>query len=148
MTIKSGSEVTLSYMLTYDDAEGELIEETSSEEPMTFSFGKGEMLDAFEDKLLGKKVSEEFSFTLTPLQAFGPIQEELIVEYPKDNFLVDGELDEDFLQEGEVIEMTDEDDNVLEGMIEENKVNSVLVNFNHPLAGESIHFKGVITEVS
>ena len=44
--------------------------------------------------------------------------------------------------------MTDDDENVFEGMIEENKVNTVLVNFNHPLAGESIHFKGIITKVS
>ncbi|MFT5011155.1 MAG: FKBP-type peptidyl-prolyl cis-trans isomerase 2, partial [Pseudomonadales bacterium] len=46
MTIKTGSEVTLLYKLTYDNAEGELIEETTTEEPMSFSFGKGEMLDA------------------------------------------------------------------------------------------------------
>jgi len=148
MTIKSGSEVTLLYKLTYDNADGELIEETTAELPMTFCLGKGEMLDAFEDGLAGKKVSEEFSFTLTPEQAYGEIQEELIVEYPKDSFLVEGELDEDFLQEGEVIEMTDDDGNIFEGMIEENKINSVLVNFNHPLAGESIHFKGLITKVS
>ena len=148
MTIKTGSEVTLLYKLTYDNAEGELIEETTTEEPMSFSFGKGEMLDAFEEKLAGKKGSEEFSFTLTPEQAYGEIQDELVVEYTKDSFLVEGELDEDFLQEGEWIEMTDDDENVFEGMIEENKVNTVLVNFNHPLAGESIHFKGIITKVS
>ena len=69
MTIKTGSEVTLLYKLTYDNAEGELIEETTKEEPMSFSFGKGEMLDAFEEELAGKKGSEEFSFTLTPEQA-------------------------------------------------------------------------------
>jgi len=148
MTIKTGSEVTLLYKLTYDNAEGELIEETTTEEPMSFSFGKGEMLDAFEEELAGKKGSEEFSFTLTPEQAYGEIQDELVVEYAKDSFLVEGELDEDFLQEGEWIEMTDDDENVFEGMIEENKVNTVLVNFNHPLAGESIHFKGLITKVS
>jgi FKBP-type peptidyl-prolyl cis-trans isomerase SlyD len=148
MTIKTGSEVTLLYKLTYDNAEGELIEETTTEEPMSFSFGKGERLDAFEEKLAGKKGSEEFSFTLTPEQAYGEIQDELVVEYTKDSFLVEGELDEDFLQEGEWIEMTDDDENVFEGMIEENKVNTVLVNFNHPLAGESIHFKGIITTVS
>jgi FKBP-type peptidyl-prolyl cis-trans isomerase SlyD len=148
MTIKTGSEVTLLYKLTYDNAEGELIEETTTEEPMSFSFGKGEMLDAFEEELAGKKGSEEFSFTLTPEQAYGEVQVELVVEYTKDSFLVEGELDEDFLQEGEWIEMTDDDENVFEGMIEENKVNTVLVNFNHPLAGESIHFKGLITKVS
>jgi FKBP-type peptidyl-prolyl cis-trans isomerase SlyD len=148
MTIKTGSEVTLLYKLTYDNAEGELIEETTTEEPMSFSFGKGEMLDAFEEELAGKKGSEEFSFTLTPEQAYGEVQGELVVEYTKDSFLVEGELDEDFLQEGEWIEMTDDDENVFEGMIEENKVNTVLVNFNHPLAGESIHFKGIITKVS
>ena len=148
MTIKTGSEVTLLYKLTYDNAEGELIEETTKEEPMSFSFGKGEMLDAFEEELAGKKGSEEFSFTLTPEQAYGEVQGELVVEYTKDSFLVEGELDEDFLQEGEWIEMTDDDENVFEGMIEENKVNTVLVNFNHPLAGESIHFKGIITKVS
>ncbi len=148
MTIKKGSQVTLLYKLTYDGADGELIEETGKDEPLSFEFGTGDMLDAFEHELIDLKASEEFSFSLTPEQAYGPFQEDLLVEYSKDSFLVEGEIDEDFLQEGEVLEMTDEEGNIFEGMIDENKTNSVVVNFNHPLAGETIHFKGAISEVS
>ncbi len=148
MNIHKGTKVTLHYTLTYDHEDGELIEETQDDEPLTFTMGEEEMLDAFEEKILGLNVSDKFSFTLEPNKAFGPIQEELIAEYAKEHFMVEGEIDEDFLQEGEIIEMTDEDENILTGIIEENKVNSVVVNFNHPLAGEKLHFKGFITQVS
>jgi len=146
--ITAGSEIELQYTLTYDNDNGELIEETTPEDPLLFKLGQGEMLDAFEEKLLGLTDGSEFSFTLEPEKAYGPFQEVLLAEYAKSIFLVDDEIDEDFLQEGELIEMKDEDGNFFEGMIEENKKNSIVVNFNHPLAGESIHFKGTITKVS
>lgn len=146
--IKNGASVALQYRLTYDNKDGELIEETTDDLPLVFTMGNNEMLDSFEQRLLGLSPSDQFSFTLNADEAYGSYQENLLVEYPKDSFLVEGELDEDFLQEGEVIEMTDDDDNVFEGMIEENKLNTILINFNHPLAGEALHFKGFITQVS
>ena len=146
--MKKGDKITLQYKLTFDDENGDLIEETSQEEPLVFEFGKGEMLDAFEENIATLKENEEFSFTLEENQAYGPVQDQLIVEYTKESFMVEGELDEDFLQEGEVIEMTDDDGNVFEGLIEENKLNSVVVDFNHPLSGESLHFKGIINKIS
>ncbi len=148
MKIEEGVSVALQYRLTYDNADGEFIEETTREEPLAFTVGAEQMLDAFEKNIMGLGVSDKFEFTLTPEEGYGPIQEELIVEYPKETFVVDDELDEDFLQEGEVLEMKDEEGNVFEGIIEENNLNSVLVNFNHPLAGETLHFKGFITRIS
>lgn len=148
MKIEAGKEITLQYALYYDTENGELIEETTLEDPLVFKVGSEEMLEAFEEKLLGLTVSDKFSFSLQPDEAYGPLQEELLVEYSKEDFIVEGELDEDFLQEGELVEMKDEDGNVFEGMIEENRKSTVLVNFNHPLAGEILHFKGYITKIS
>ena len=148
MKIEKGVSVALQYRLTYDSAEGEFIEETTKEEPLAFTVGEGEMLDTFEKNILGLGVSDEFGFTLEPEEAYGPYQEQLVVEYAKETFMVDEDLDEDFLQEGEVVEMKDEEGNIFEGIIEENKLNSVIVNFNHPLAGEALHFKGFITRIS
>ncbi len=146
--IKSGSKVALQYRLTYDDAQGELIEQTSEKEPLYYEHGAGQMLEAFEEKLQGLSAQDKFEFTLTPAQAYGPLHEQLITEYPKEDFIVEGELDEDFIQEGELLEMTDDEGNTFEGLIEENKTNTIIVNFNHPLAGEHLHFKGKVTKVS
>ncbi|MFK7755546.1 MAG: peptidylprolyl isomerase [Flavobacteriales bacterium] len=148
MKVEKGVSVALQYRLTYDNAEGEFIEETTKEDPLVFTVGAEEMLDMFEKNILGLGVSDEFGFTLEPKEGYGPIQEELVVEYSKETFMVDEDLDEDFLQEGELVEMKDEEGNVFEGIIEENKLNSVVVNFNHPLAGEALHFKGYITRIS
>lgn len=148
MKVEKGVSVALQYRLTYDNAEGEFIEETTKEEPLVFTVGEGEMLETFEKNIIGLGVSDKFAFTLEPEEGYGAYQDELVVEYPKETFIVDEDLDEDFLQEGEVIEMKDEEGNVFEGIIEENKLNSVIVNFNHPLAGEPLHFKGYITRIS
>jgi len=146
--IKSGSKVVLQYRLTYDNSDGELIEETSENEPIIYEHGAGQMLEAFEEKLLGLSSGDSFEFTLNPDQSYGPLHEQLITEYPKEDFIVEGELDEDFIQEGELLEMTDTEGNTFEGLIEENKTNTIVVNFNHPLAGENLHFKGTVTQVS
>lgn len=148
MKVQEGVSIVLQYRLTYDDQDGELIEESTSEDPLEFTMGKDEMLESFEAKLIGLSVSDTFSFSLAPEEAYGSFNDKLLVEYPKDSFLVEGELDEDFIQEGEVIEMTDDDNNVFQGMIEENKLNTIVINFNHPLAGETIHFSGTISHIS
>jgi len=119
--IKKGSKVALMYRLTYTNPDGELIEEATKNDPLKYVHGNGEMLEAFEEKIQGKSVTETFQFTLSPEQAYGAFQETLLVEYPKEQFLVEGEVDEDFLQEGELIEMTDEEGNIFEGLIEKNK---------------------------
>jgi FKBP-type peptidyl-prolyl cis-trans isomerase SlyD len=60
---------------------------------------------------------------------------------------MDGEIDNDMFFEGNAIPMMDSQGNHLNGVITEVKDNSVIMDFNHPLAGDDLFFKGTVVDV-
>jgi FKBP-type peptidyl-prolyl cis-trans isomerase SlyD len=63
-------------------------------------------------------------------------------------FIEDGELDEEIFQEGEIIPLESPEGDIIEGVVCEVKLNSVVLDFNHPLAGEDLFFEGSVVSVS
>lgn len=147
MEISRNKLVTLSYVLRLNGFEGEIVEETSEEQPLEFIFGTGRMLQMFEDKLEGLKAGEEFSFKLTAEEAYGEVNEEAKVSIPKNIFEVNGKMDEDLIKVGNMVPMQDAHGNRLNGMVLEITDEHVKMDFNHPLAGDDLYFAGAITEV-
>ena len=69
------------------------------------------------------------------------------MDLPKNIFEVDGKIEEGLLAEGNVIPMQNDDGQKFNGVVVEVKEESVTVDFNHPLAGDDLHFAGNIMEV-
>ena len=139
--------VSIIYELRKDNINGEVVERLDSERPLTFIFGKGNLLPKFEDNLKGRKAGEEFSFFLTSEDAYGPVQENAIVDVPLNIFEIDGKVDNNILQIGKVIPMMDREGRHLNGTVKKIGLENVTMDFNHPMAGESLFFKGEIIEV-
>jgi FKBP-type peptidyl-prolyl cis-trans isomerase SlyD len=148
MKITKGSKVAVSYVLRADGPGGELIEQTRDQEPMEFVFLEDPMLPKFEKTLEGLSAGDPFEITIPAAEAYGEEQEELYVEFPKSHFIVDGEYDEDMLAEGEIIPMESPDGEVIEGVVCEVKLDSIVLDFNHPLAGETLFFQGRVESVA
>lgn len=147
MKIARNTVVSIAYKLYADDEENELIEETEDGTPFEFIFGANEVLPGVEKGLEDLEEGDEFTIRLACDDAFGPEQEDFYHEFPKSDFVVDGELDEEVLEEGEIVPMEDEDGNLVYGVVAENKLNSVVIDFNHPLAGEDIRYEGKVLGV-
>lgn len=148
MKIETNKYVTLAYELHVgEDEERELMERATEEIPLEFIFGTNSMLQSFEAQLEGKVTGDIFEFTLTPDEAYGDFEDEKIVEIPKSVFEVDGEVDEEMLEEGKTIPMMDTEGNRLLGSVVDVKDDVVSMDFNHPLAGELLHFSGNVLEV-
>ena len=148
MKISDEKIVSLTYDLTVDDnGEKELMERATKENPLVFMFGMGMMLEAFERNLSGKLVGDKFSFTLTPEEAYGEYVEENVAELPKQIFEVEGKFDSERIKEGETLPMMDNQGNRLMGSVLEVKSDVVVMDFNHPLAGETLHFDGEVIDV-
>lgn len=148
MKIEANKYVTLAYDLHVgEDDERELMESATKEAPLEFIFGTNSMLQSFENQIEGKVSGDTFTFTLTPDEAYGEYEDEKEIELPKNVFQVDGEIDEEILFEGNTIPMMDTDGNKLMGSIIEVRDDVVLMDFNHPLAGEIMHFTGSVLEV-
>jgi FKBP-type peptidyl-prolyl cis-trans isomerase SlyD len=71
MKIANGKLVTIVYDLYVDGFDGELIESVKETEPAVFLFGAGEMLETFEEKLMGLQAGAAFKFSLTKVDAYG-----------------------------------------------------------------------------
>ncbi len=140
MTISKNKVVSLTYVLRLDDAEGQLVEQTTTENPLTFLFGAGRMLPHFEAQINGKNEGEQFAFGIPSENAYGAVNEQAIVDMPIDAFVIDGKLATDLLQLGKVIPMRDQQGNTLRGKIVAITEQKVTVDFNHPMAGKNLHF--------
>jgi FKBP-type peptidyl-prolyl cis-trans isomerase SlyD len=148
MNIQKNHVVSLNYRLHEDDATGEFLEETYGTEPLSFIFGVGMMLPAFEENIENKVLGDSFDFTLQPEDAYGDYQEEAVVELPIDTFKgVDGQIDRAALLTGTPVNMQDQEGRAYRGVILETKMESIIVDFNHPMSGRVLHFSGEITEV-
>jgi FKBP-type peptidyl-prolyl cis-trans isomerase SlyD len=147
MNIASEKMVSVTYELKYDNADAQLIEKVEKDHPLTFQFGVGRMLEHFEKNLVGLAVGDLFDFKLTAEQAYGLVTEEAIVEVPMRAFMVDGKVDPELVKLGNTIPMMDSYGNRLHGIVLEIKEEVVKMDFNHPLAGEDLHFKGKVVEV-
>lgn len=144
MKIGTNKVVSLSYTLVVD---GDVMETVKADKPMDFIFGTGYLLPKFEENILNKEVGDSFEFVLSPSEGYGEMNSDAIIELPKDMFMIDGKIEDGLLTVGNVLPMQDADGNRLQGTIDEVKDDVVVMNFNHPLAGAELNFKGTVVAV-
>lgn len=147
MKIERNRFVSLTYQLRLNGAEGELIEETGSENPLEFVVGAGRMLEMFEQKLEGLNTGDAFSFELKAEEAYGDMNEDAIVDLPKNIFEVNGAIDDEMLAVGNSVPMQDAQGNRLNGIVLEVSDELIKMDFNHPLAGDDLFFSGSVIAV-
>lgn len=147
MEIKKDKVVSITYELRKDRENGEVVEQVTVDNPLTFIYGSGGMLPKFEENLDGLKVGDDFKFGLNSEDAYGPVVENAIVEIPIEVFKIDGELDYNILKIGNMVPMMDNSGNRMNGIILEIEETGVKMDFNHPMAGKDLFFAGTVTEV-
>ena len=144
--IEKGKKAKVTYVLTLA-GDNEVIDQAGPDRPATFSFGEGQLIEGFEQNLLGLKAGDTFDFVIPAKEAYGPRDSYAVFDIPKDTFAVDGKIDEKILQVGNTFPMRDNNGNRHVGKLIQVNENSVTMDFNHPLAGKDLHFKGKILEV-
>jgi FKBP-type peptidyl-prolyl cis-trans isomerase SlyD len=147
MQITKNKVVSLSYILKRDNAQGEIIEETRAGDPLVFLYGIGQMLPKFEEHLSTLKTGDDFEFTLSSDEAYGEMDQDAIIDLDKSIFMVDGKIDDEMLAIGNVIPMRDDQGHMLQGIVVNVTNESVRMDFNHPMAGNTLHFTGNVIEV-
>jgi FKBP-type peptidyl-prolyl cis-trans isomerase SlyD len=150
MKISVNKFVSATYDLYVGGEEGseqELMEKATEDRPLSFIFGTGMMLEGFENNLAGLTVGESFDFTLSAENAYGEYVDENVVDLPKSIFETDGKIDEEIIFENNTVPMVDQEGNRLNGTIVKIGEQNITMDFNHPLAGEDLHFVGKVVEV-
>lgn len=148
MKITPNKYVAVIYDLNVGEGdERELMERATVELPLKFIFGTGMMIPAFEQNLDGLEEGDSFQFTIEPADAYGDYIEENVVDLPKDIFKINGKFDAEMIKEGNTVPMMDAEGNHMNGSVLEVKEDIVVMDFNHPLAGETLHFTGKVIDV-
>jgi FKBP-type peptidyl-prolyl cis-trans isomerase SlyD len=147
MLVSDKKVVSLVYELRKNTKEGEVVESLNEEQPLVFLYGSGNLLPKFEENLSGLKEGDDFEFSLKSEDAYGEVQNNAIVDVPRNIFMVDGKEDENLLKIGNTIPMLDRDGNRLNGTVKEIGDESVKMDFNHPMAGMDLFFSGKIKEI-
>ncbi|MBO7563110.1 MAG: peptidylprolyl isomerase [Bacteroidales bacterium] len=146
MKVSENKVVSLSYTLTVNGRE---IEKVEAAEPLTFIFGSGMLLPKFEENVLGKEVGDSFDFELEAADAYGEMNPQMVVDLPLKMFEMDGKIDYEIIKEGNILPMQDRQGHRMNGIIKAVKAleEKVTMDFNHPLAGEKLHFTGKVESV-
>lgn len=135
-----GTRVTLHFSLSLGD--GREVDSTFNDEPATFEFGDGNLPENFEALLVGLAVGVRQAFEVPPEKAFGQRNPNNVQSFRKDQFAEDLAL-----EPGAVISFADARKAELPGIIQSVEGDAVLVDFNHPLAGETLRFDVAILDV-
>lgn len=150
MKIENGKWVELEYEL-YASTEGEpeeLMFGTEEGQPECFVYGLDEaVVPNFMTRIAGLQAGDTFDFTLGVDEAFGPRSQEHIMKLDRTLFEnEEGELDKRIFP-GAQVPMRTTEGAVVYGIVLLVEKDGVTIDFNHPLAGENLHYKGVIKVV-
>lgn len=148
MQIEKNKFVSLTYDLYVGGEDGtnkELMESATKSRPLNFTFGLGMMLEQFEENLSGLKVGDKFDFTIKPEDAYGEYNDNLLQNVEREVFLDEnGSFNSEAIAVGKVLRMVNEDGGEFDGAVVEVTDTHVKMDFNHPLAGEFLNFKGEV----
>ena len=111
-------------------------------EEISFCMGWGVMPSGLEEAMLGKKVNHHEVVHLSPEQGYGDIDQELIMEVPRSDFAPEIEL-----KPGLVFETEGEEGNPVYFIINQVLPETVIIDFNHPLAGKELEITFTVRQV-
>lgn len=149
MVAEKNKIVSIVYELHVDDGENgkEFFEKVEASNAYAFLFGADNILPKLEEAMAGKGIGDAFEVSIGYLDGYGDYDESKKVIVPKTAFKENGKLQRDLLKIGKVVSMQDDKGNPMQGEILKIDYRGVLMDFNSPLAGLDLYFKGEIVGI-
>ena len=130
-TVKLGDIVNIECEGKLED--GKIFLKIKKENPLKLKVGQGSIFPELESNLVDMQIGQTKEVTLTPDQAYGAYQDQLLLSAPYEKF------GEDFKPEiGKKVTVELQDNKRIMGIVTDIEDNIVTIDFNHPLAGKSI----------
>lgn len=130
--VADGVVVTLEYTLRVDN---EVVDSSEGHEPIQFVQGQGEVIQGLERALYGLTVGDSKQVVVPPEEGYGEYDPDAVGSLPRSDFPQDIPL-----EEGVTLNIRDEEGHSVDATIDRVESDAVWLNFNHPLAGEELHF--------
>lgn len=134
MQAKAGDNVKVHY--TGKLTNGTVFDSSEGREPLEFQLGSGMVIPGFDAGLTGMNVGEKKTITIPVEEAYGPVDEELVFEFPK------SELPADIpFEVGMQLNMhNDAEGQTIPVIVTDVSEHTIVVDANHPLAGQELVF--------
>lgn len=139
MEISNNKVVSIHYKGTLSD--GTVFDSSEGREPLQFVFGSGMIIPGLEEGIAGLKVGDKKTVEIGFEKAYGPVREDAKQEVPKAQLPQDVELKVGMQLAAQGPH------GVLPVTVSEIKEETVLMDFNHPLAGKDLIFEVEVVEV-
>jgi len=139
--VKSGDTVKVHYHGKLTD--GTTFDSSEGREPLEFEVGSGSVIAGFDSGVTGMKVGEKKTINIPVDEAYGQKQEDLFMEFPRDRFPADVEP-----EVGMQLNMSNGAGQNFPVIIREVTPDTVILDANHPLAGEDLTFDLELVEIN
>jgi len=138
-TVQDGVVVSMKYTLHVDDEE---IDSSKGQDPLQFLVGHGNIISGLEREMIGMKVGESKEVVILPADGYGEFDEDAFMAVPRSAFPQDMEI-----EEGAELTVKDDAGQSRYARVDMIEGDTVTLNFNHPLAGDELHFNVKIIEL-
>ena len=138
-SIEDGAIVSIEYTLTDDG--GNIIDSNVGKEPLTFIQGAGQIVAGLEKALHGLKTGDRRKVQVKPEDGYGVRSEQAFQELPRESIPAEAQ------KPGVALMAKAQDGRTIPIKVHEVKEKTVVVDFNHPLAGKTLHFDVQIKDI-
>ena len=137
---ENGDKVKVHYTGTLED--GTVFDSSEGREPIEFTIAAGMMIPGFDNGVRGMQIGEKRSITISPADAYGLPRDDMIIVVPKSQFPPEMEY-----TVGQELTLQTADGRPIRFTVLEIREDSVQVDMNHPLAGETLIFNVEMVEI-
>ncbi len=128
--------------IEYEVSDGEkIVDSNIGGMPLVFMFGKGQIIPGLENAIANMSIGEKAEVVVKAEDAYGEYDNEAKQEVPRDQF---SGID---LEVGMTLYGQGEDGGTVQVVVKEIAQESVIIDFNHPLAGKNLSFVVVINNI-
>jgi FKBP-type peptidyl-prolyl cis-trans isomerase SlyD len=137
--IKDGLLVSFHY--TLKDTSGNVIESSKGKEPLKYIHGQRMIIAGLEKELSGMKVGGEKHVTVKPEEGYGLVNKDAFQELPKEKIPPEGQ------KVGAILTGQGTQGQPVQARVHEVKEKTVVVDFNHPMAGKTLVFDVTVVDI-
>ena len=139
--IENGVFVSLHYKGTFQN--GEVFDTSKGRDPLEVQMGAGQLIPGLEKALVGMSLNEKKVLTIEPEEAYGHVDKSLTHSFARSD--VPSEMNAEV---GQVVALTSPEGQQVPAQIIEVNAEKVVVDLNHPLAGETLTFDIEVVGIS
>ena len=131
-SVQNGVVVSMEYSLHVD---GELLDSSEGQSPLQFLAGYGNIISGLENEMMGMKIGDSKDVVVQPVDGYGEFDDEAFMDVPLNQFPKDMKI-----TEGVELTVRDDEGHARYARVDTVTGDIVTLNFNHPLAGDELHF--------